>query len=126
MENPQPRQVFIVSNGRSYSDRKIYFIQPTIDELPYFKQLLDEYAKAWPVANEDYGRAHVLAVVEHAEWRTTFYSVVNFVDDLAYLMHESCADVNAAKTCWTLARLLLPADWIEEPDFKLAKPSISQ
>ncbi len=119
VENLQSKSVFIVHNGRDYSDRKIYFVKPTIDELPYFTQLLAEYAKAWPVDIQDYGRAHVLGIVTQAEWRTSFCSVTDFIVDLEYLMHERCADVAAAKTCWSLARILLPAEWIEQPEFEL-------
>ena len=113
--------VFIIHNGREYSDRKIYFVEPTDEELPYFIQLLAEYAKAWPVGTQNYGRMHVLGVVAQAEWRTSLCKVADFIDDLEYLMHESCADLTAAKTCWSLARVLLPADWIE-PEFVLMQP----
>ncbi len=117
--------VFIIHNGREYSDRKIYFVEPTDEELPYFTQLLAEYAQAWPAGIREYGRMHVLGVVAQAEWRTSLCKVIDFIDDLEYLMHESCADVTAAKTCWSLARVLLPAEWIEQPEFELVQPKQS-
>ncbi len=138
--------VFIIHNGREYSDRKIYFVEPTDEELPYFTQLLAEYAQAWPAGIREYGRMHVLGVVAQAEWRTSLCKVMSrfsvasstrsacltidgsttdFIDDLEYLMHESCADVTAAKTCWSLARVLLPAEWIEQPEFELVQPKQS-
>lgn len=40
--------VYIIHNGRSYSDKRVYFVEPTPAEEHVFSELLACYAKAWP------------------------------------------------------------------------------
>lgn len=110
--------IFIFNNGRSYSDRRIYFIEPAASEVEKLAEFFDNYAKAWPDP-DNFGYGFLIAKVRDADWFSTRCTTAQFIEDVEFLMPERCFDVEAAQKCLAVAQSLLPENYWQEREFFL-------
>lgn len=137
--------VFIIHNGGTYSDRRIYFVEPASPgEFRLVDELLACWGKAWPHGvcrncgrkrgarddrqyHHDYETARLLAKVDQAEWFTGRIPVTEFVDEISGQIRDECQDVVAARRVLAICKEVLPPDTYFDSapdDFRVASPKI--
>lgn len=108
--------VYILDNGRSWSDHQIWIVEPTADEESYFSDFLEAFGKVWPrdfKAENGEPHAHLIARVMSADWFASRMSVTDFIYKLeeSYHMPARVRDAASAKKARDLAAILVPNIW---------------
>lgn len=113
--------VYIVDNGGSYSDRKIWFVEPTAEEAPLLEELVAAFGRAWPrdlcrrcksteadqKHHSRYETFHLIAKVHEADWFRGRASLRDLTEAMELQIRDECEDVEAAALCFTRCKQIL-------------------
>lgn len=104
--------IFVFDNGRDYSDHWLAFVEPTVEELPYFTDFVDAWSKAWPLETKG-ENPRFIGRVDAGTWSAPRMLVSDFLYkiDESGLWRLGCVSVAEAKRAATLAAVLVPGYW---------------